>query len=117
MNSSILNQLKIALLLFTILLSTNSFGACHVNQEAQFPATQGNIQFWQNLIRNSEDTYLAMAWDKGYCAISKGPHRGGAPHPKGDGSTLHITVKDDYRTCHVFNQKAPDLKTLTTCRP
>jgi len=112
-----INLLKNIFAMAVLLFSINGFGACILEEGVQFPAKHGNVQFWQNLIRNSSDTSLAMFWDNSNCAISKGPHYGGNPPPGGDGSTLHITVKDSFRTCHVFNQKDSNLKTLTTCTP
>ncbi|WP_404339058.1 hypothetical protein [Pseudoalteromonas mariniglutinosa] len=99
------------------LFASNSVANCLVNEKAHFPTQHGKLSYWQNLIKNSDDTALAMFWDKGNCYISKGPHKGGTPPPTGDGATLHITVEDSFRTCHVFNQQDAELKTLTTCRP
>lgn len=99
------------------LLSLNSYAECMVSEHAIFPQKQGSVALWQQLIRNSDDNALALFWDKGNCSISKGPHYGGAAPATGDGSTLHITVKDSFRTCHVFNQKDNESRTLTTCNP
>ena len=99
------------------LLSLSSYAECIVSKNAIFPQKQGSIAFWQQLIRDSDDNTLAIFWDQGNCFISKGPHYDGTAPAKGDGSTLHITVQDSFRTCHVFNQKDSALKTLTTCRP
>ena len=99
------------------LLSLSSYAECIVSDDAIFPQDQGSITFWQWLIRNSDDNALAIFWDQGNCSISKGPHDGGTAPDKGDGSTLHITVEDGFRTCHVFNQKNSELRTLTTCNP
>lgn len=112
-----LKILKLIIVLTVSLFSIGGYAACIISEKAHFPTQQGDVNFWQKLIQNSEDTALAMFSDSGNCYISKGPHFGGTPPPNGDGSTLHITVKDSFRTCHVFNQKDKQLKTLTTCRP
>ncbi|WP_024610162.1 hypothetical protein [Pseudoalteromonas sp. TB64] len=99
------------------LLSLSSYAECIVSEHATFPQEQGSINYWQQLIRNSDDDALAIFWDQGNCSISKGPHDGGKAPDKRNGSTLHITIEDGFRTCHVFNQKNSELRTLTTCNP
>ncbi|HEV3106814.1 MAG TPA: hypothetical protein VGZ01_14100, partial [Trinickia sp.] len=93
------------------LLAGQAYAAC---DKANDYEEEGGLSGWPTRVENSADATLRAAYANGTCKYIKGAHRGGSI-PDGAPDDLHVTVRRNGVSCHVFKKSSTAQYYPTTC--